>query len=243
LDPKTPKRATNSAIPVTAVIPYLDRKAHLQQALEAWFAQDYAGHCGVVVADFSDQPSPFDVKRVRLVRSQDTRWNISRAKNLGARNALGELLIFAHADMVVPTNFVSRIAIEWDLYDLWVSESALRGVPYEPTLDNLIAVKRWVNTGLRGYNEFMMESPHGWGYEAVDYRLRADVFVRSCGGSCGHFLTEDVQLLTHTDEDRYAPYEFKELQLSYDHHAAYSRWHRGAFGVEANIGQDWGQPW
>jgi glycosyltransferase involved in cell wall biosynthesis len=233
---------TTSA-PVTVVIPYLDREKHLNQALEAWFQQKYTGHIGIVVVDFSDEPSSVDLSRVRLLRPQDTRWNPCRARNLGARNAYGTLLIFTTADFLVDPEFIARLMVHWDDFDMWVAEGITRRVPYDPTLEGLVAVKRWVHTRLRGFHEPLMENPHGWGYECIDYRLRAEAMLKTAGCSIGDYLTETVAVLLHSDEERSAPYDAPDLRASYQAHEAYSAWYRQEIGWEANRGQDWGQVW
>ena len=234
---------TPTSAPVSVVIPYLSREAHLMKALESWYAQRYAGHLGLVVVDFSDLPSPVDLHRVRLIRSQDVRWNPCRARNLGARNAYGRLLVFAQADMIVEPNFITQVTRGWDKYEMWVTEGMLRDVPYDPSLNGLIVVKRWINTRLRGFHEPLMENPHGWGYDAVDYRLRAQMLLRKSGCSIGDFKTEAVTVLSHSDHDRVEPYDNKDLEETYRAHEAYSRWYREVHGFVANKGQDWGQPW
>ena len=236
-------KGTPSSAPVSVVIPYLSREAHLAEALNSWYAQDYDGHLGIVVVDFSDQPSSVDLTRVRLIRSQDVNWNPCRARNLGARNAYGRLLIFSQADMVVAPGFVKQVTSGWDKYEMWVTEGMLRGVPYDPSLNGLLIVKRWVNTRLRGFHEPLMANPHGWGYDTIDYRLRAQALLARTGGSVGDFKTEAVTLLPHSDRERAEPYDNKELRETYEAHEAYSCWYRKEHGFVANKGQDWGQPW
>lgn len=240
---RTTLDAESVPIAVTVVIPYLSREQHLQNALAGWFDQDYSGHLGVVVVDFSDKPSLVDLNRVRLIRSQSARWNINRARNIGARGALGDLLIFSNTDLVPESNFASGLVAQWDQFELWICDGLYRDIPHDPSLAGLIAVKRWVNTRLRGFNEEMMEQPHGWGYDAVDYRLRATAMLSGCGGSVGEYPGSSVLVLPHSDSARAEPYECDNLDISYDRHAAYSRWYRSQFGFIANIGADWGQQW
>lgn len=231
-----------SFISVSVIIPYLSRKEHLRQSLPHWFEQDYRGGAVVTVVDFSGQPSDLDMTRVKLVRPSDTRWNISRARNLGARMSFSDLLIFAPADALVVPEFISDIASQWNEHDAWIAESIYRGVPSDPALSGLIAVKRWVNTRLRGFNEPMMENPHGWGYDAIDYRLRLLDMLRSCGGSVGTYPLGSTMLLTNTEEMRVEPYDVKDMEASLHAHIQYSLACRQQYGWVANYGQPWGQP-
>lgn len=238
----TDLKEIQTSAPVSVIIPYLSREIHLLKALETWYAQQYKGHLGIVVVDFSDKPSPIDLHRVRLIRSQNTRWNICRARNLGARNAYGNLLIFSQADMLVNPTFVSQITKTWDDNDMWVTECISRNLPCDPALNGILAVKRWVNTLLRGFNEQLMESPHGWGYDAIDYRLRAQMLLQQHGCSFGEFKAEDVTIISHSDRERTEPYDCKNMEETYQAHKRYSQWYRERYGFVANIGQDWGQP-
>ncbi len=228
-------------VSASVVIPYLSRKSQLDQAIAYWLQQDYTGHLGVIVVDFSGAPSDVDLKKVKLVRSQNLRWNINRARNLGARESLGDLLIFSPTDALPVPDFVSSLASHWDDCDLWVAEQIYRDLPSDPALAGLLAVKRWVHTRLRGFNEPLMESPHGWGYDAIDFRLRAQTMLSSCGGVVGYYPSDAAIMLPNTDEERAEPYEVKNLEDSLNRHIHYSLGCRAQHGWVANVGQDWGQ--
>lgn len=235
---------TTTVLPsVNVVIPYLDREDHLTKSTNAWLAQTYKGQLGIVVVDFSDTTSFLDLTRVRVVRSQDTRWNICRARNLGARSCHGRLLVFAPADVLPEPYFVSELVAQYDQYDMWVTEGLLRRVPYDPSLNGFFAIKRWVNTKIRGFHEPLMENPHGWGYDTMDYILRAKDCIASSGGSVSEFPIEAATVLPNTDEDRAAPYECKDLAKSYSEHEQYSADYRATHGYVANVGSEWGQAW
>ena len=228
------------AVSVDVVIPYLDRAEHLKQAVAAWLAQTYAGKLTVHVVDFSGvyQPPPGAV----VVRAVNRRWNICRARNLGARASRGDLLIFGLADLIVIPTFVAEIVSQWDAFDVWLAEGVVRGVPHNPSVESLLAVKRWVNTRIRGFNEPMMEDPRGWGYDAIDYRLRALQMLVTSGGTYGEFSTESVQVLLHPEEWRVRPYDVKDLGMTYSQHGIYSKWYREEHGYVANKGRVWGDP-
>lgn len=221
----------------------MSREDHLKQATEAWLAQNYNGQLGIVVVDFSDKSSFLDLTKLRVVRAQDTRWNICRARNLGARNCHGRLLIFAPADVLPSPHFVSGIMHEWDNAEMWVTEGLSRRVPYDPSLNGLVAIKRWVNTKIRGFHEPLMENPHGWGYDTMDYILRAKDCIAMSGGTTSEFPIEVATVLPNTDAERAEPYECKDLAESYKAHQLYSDDYRRKHGYVANVGLEWGQPW
>lgn len=141
---------------------------------------------------------------------------------------------------VVPAHIglLPRLAAEWDTHDMWAMESVLRGVPHGPEAEFIIAVKRWLHTRLRGFLVPMMEAPHGWGYDAVDYRLRAMDCVTMSGGSVGEIPVEAVTFQAEADADKTAPFTERDFSASYRAHESYSAWYRRKVGWEANRGAD-----
>lgn len=226
---------------VGIIIPYLSRKAHLSQAIESWSSQHYHGIADIVVVDFSDEPSDLNLKKVRVVRPRESRWNIAKAKNIGARRSYANLLIFAPADALVEKTFVADIASNWNNGDLWLPEPMLTGVPYDPSLGGLLAVKRWVNTKLRGFSEAMMLSPYGWGFDNDDYVLRAKAMLSVCGGRITDYPAELASILSNTSAERAEPYGDVNIDKTYRAHAAYSLGFREKYGWSANWGADWGE--
>ncbi len=228
-----------SSIRASVIIPFLSREKHLLQAIDSWQSNDFKRK-EILVVDFSGKSTNLDLGKVKLVRSQSTRWNISRARNLGARKSIGDLLIFATADHLVPVDFISAIASTWAQAELWVNDSLVRDLPHDPSMDGLIAVKRWANTRLRGFNEPMMETPHAWGHDVADYILRCRSMITSCGGTYLGYQPEAVSVLTHSDDARVAPYEVKDLEAGMVAHEQFAERYRAACGFVANVGATWG---
>ena len=168
-------RKTN--VLATVVVPYLSRREHLDKSLPAWLSQTRKPE--IVVVDFSREL--FLPEEVRVVPCSGM-WNINRARNVGARTASGELLIFACADTLPNPDFVETISNSWDQADAWVCETVARSIPHDPSVDGFVVVKRWANSRIRGFSEGMMENPHGWGYDAADYLARLRKMLSSCGG-------------------------------------------------------------
>lgn len=231
-------QARKTNIPVTVVIPYLDRKEHLLKALDSWYAQDYKGHVGIVVVDYSDVASPVDFDRTKVVRPVGTRWNPSTARNLGAKESQGKLLIFTTADFIVSPEFISTLFLSWDKFNAWLPDGLIDSTPCDPSLGGLIAVKRWVHTCMRGFNEEMMENPHGWGYECTDYRERIHRCLSAHGASIGYYPVSLVSVLQHSAAMRAEPYTEKDLDKSYNAHAVFADEYQRLYGYEANIARD-----
>ncbi len=106
---------------VTVVIPVYNRPDLLERTLAGLAAQTYPGDMlSVVVADDgSDVPIEPIVTaapgRVSYVSQARRGYGAGRARNLGARSAEGEVLVFIDADCVPHPDLVSRHA-EWHRY-------------------------------------------------------------------------------------------------------------------------------
>lgn len=224
--------------PVSVVVPHLNRAEHLKQSLDSWSNQTYGGQLDVVVVDFSSSIRDSSVARVVYV--DNARWNICRARNVGAKCTYGDLLIFSPADAVIVPSFVSDVVAQWDLFDAWFVEGVMHKVPHDPAADGLIVVKRWVNTRVRGFSEQMMENPHGWGYDSDDYRLRITDMLSTSGGSVGDYPVESAMFCIHDDASRVSAYDFKDMAESRRRHEAYSAKERSKSYI-ANASQpEWG---
>ena len=169
-------------------------------------------NCPQKTADWVEQNYP-QVKVVRV--TDDDGWIISRARNLGAKAATSEWLIFIDAD----------IRLVGDLTG-WLSPGLAQGSFFRAgitreKMDNFgtVACHRddYAKTG--GYDELL----RGWGKEDNDfyYQLRTT-------GCTQHFFPADLlNPIAHSDEERtqFSPYKVRwvshiisslYLQMKYD---------------------------
>ncbi len=92
--------------PVSVVIPYYQAPEALENTLAALTEQTYPPHLlQVVIADDGSEPPPrvpssSDALSVEIVRQEHRGFGLSRARNLGAHAADGEILVFIDCDMV-----------------------------------------------------------------------------------------------------------------------------------------------
>jgi GT2 family glycosyltransferase len=100
---------------VSVIIPYFEAQAQLSRVLAGVARQDYPqSRLDVVVVDDGSR-SPPDVGsgaglRTRLLRQDDQGFRAARARNLGARAAEGEILVFLDGDTVPEPGFVTAIS-------------------------------------------------------------------------------------------------------------------------------------
>lgn len=225
---------------IAVIIPYINEKKNIKQAIQSWLNQKYSAF-SVTVVNMSSKLFPYeeaDKFSILTPHSQD--WNPCYAKNYGARRTQSDYIVFTTPNILPFEGFLEEISQRWDSAELIISESLVNNVPSRPELENLIVVKRWLNSKLRGFNEEMMLNPHGWGYDSIDYITRARKFLTSSGGRLQAYPIEGVNILSLTEEEKAAPYTEKDLKYSFSQHKLYSETYIKKYGAIANKGKDWG---
>ena len=86
-------------MPVSVIIPTLNEEAHLGATIDAAFA---AGAAEVLVSDGGSRDTTLDIARTHGARVLTGAHLRARQLNLGARNATNDVLLFLHADTLLP---------------------------------------------------------------------------------------------------------------------------------------------
>src|SRR5271166_2754584 len=96
---------------ISVIVPVRDGSKHLPRCLEALGRSEYAQFEVIVVDDCSTDNSPEIAARygARCLRTAQT-MGPAGARNLGARHAGGEILLFVDADVVVPPATLRQVA-------------------------------------------------------------------------------------------------------------------------------------
>ncbi|RMD95379.1 MAG: glycosyltransferase [Calditrichaeota bacterium] len=226
---------------IVVVIPYINEKKNIQQALNGWLNQKYSPFDIVVVNSSSELFSYNEVNNFTVLTPPPRKyWNPNYARNYGARRTQSDYIVFTTPNILPSENFLDEVSKYWDNAELIISESLVNNVPSRPELENLIIIKRWVNSKLRGFNEEMMLNPHGWGYDSLDYIFRTQKFLASSGGRLQTFPIEKVNILSITQEEKLEPYTEKNIENSYKQHKIFSETYIKKHGVVANKNADWG---
>jgi glycosyltransferase involved in cell wall biosynthesis len=100
---------------LSVVIPVLNGADVLPECLRALRRSDFQAFEVLVVDDGSSDATPQIAEEygVRHIRTVSTRGP-ANARNLGARHAVGDILVFVDADVVLPPSALSRIADTFD---------------------------------------------------------------------------------------------------------------------------------
>ena len=91
---------------VSVVVPHFEQQAQLDRTLAAVLAQEPAE---VVVADDGSAVAPVVPAGVRLVRQDDRGFRAAAARNLGAAQTTGDVLVFLDADTVPEPGFLDAL--------------------------------------------------------------------------------------------------------------------------------------
>jgi hypothetical protein len=178
---------------VTFVTTCMGRLAHLQRSLPTWVGQPDSN---VLVVDWSCPDRCGDWVEanhpaVKVVRVPGQRhFNVSAARNLGARASDAPWLAFIDADILLPDGFAGEVfpALREQAY--WRPDNPL------PDLAGTVLVGRAAFEAVGGYDEAL----EGWGTEDGDLYQR----LRWAGLCRERFSAQGMEALRHGDEVRVA---------------------------------------
>ncbi|MEM0478187.1 MAG: glycosyltransferase family A protein [Candidatus Caldarchaeum sp.] len=161
-------------VTASIIIPALDEERHISACIESLLTQDLEDTELIVVDNGSKDKTPLIVekyaeKKTEKIRLIKLERNIGPggARNIGAREARGEILVFLDADMIFPPNYVRK------LIDPILRNEALSTVHSEELVAN--TVNPWVR--VQGQTKKSMQSREGEVFRAI----RRDVFMRYGG--------------------------------------------------------------
>ena len=197
---------------ITFITTCRGRLAHLRETLPSYVRQADAA---VIVVDYGCPDASGDwveanFPQVEVVRSAESpRFEIARARNLGAARARSPWLCFVDADTHVANDFCER-----------VNPLLEAGRFYHPGLRSLdtfgtciCATADFVRIG--GYDEVIQ----GWGNEDQDFYAR----LLLAGVDYGTFPSDALRASNHADSQRVAHYDVKDRWVSESINHVYCR--------------------
>lgn len=179
------------------------RLHHLKQTLPQMAAQPDC-ECIVVDYDCPDHTREWvgaNFPDTRLVNVDATpTFNTSIARNLGARAATTEWLVFVDADVLLATDFSDR------LRPMLCRRNFFRPIPLMAETCGTFACHRGDFFAVSGYDEIL----EGYGGEDNDIYLR----LRNAGCSMKSFDGALIQVIHHDGEERTAHHDIRDIALS-----------------------------
>jgi hypothetical protein len=197
---------------ITFVTTCRGRLAHLRETLPFLVEQRDAA---VIVVDYGCPDSSGDwveanFPQVEVVRSAESpRFEIARARNLGAAHVRSPWICFVDADTYVGTAFSER------LKPLLAPGSFYRAEPRTPNTWGTAVCTAEDFLDIGGYDEVIQ----GWGEEDEDLYAR----LVMAGVHEGGFPGELVEAMKHSDTERVAHYDLKNHWLSASINHVYCR--------------------
>lgn len=178
---------------ISFIVTCKGRLAHLQKSIPELIRQkeseiilvDYSceDFCGDWVS--KNHPSVVVVK----VLGED-KFSLSRARNIGAASAKGNIFVFVDADHITNTGLSSHIYEMMERAD-WSSSGSS---PREADICGFLCVKKDVFNNIGGYDEVFK----GWGGEDIDIMVR----IRMSGAVFSQIDTKFITSIPHGDELR-----------------------------------------
>jgi glycosyltransferase involved in cell wall biosynthesis len=177
---------------ITVIVPVYNGREFLHQCLDAIFASSYRSFEVIVVDDCSTDDSP-EISRRKGARVLSTakQSGPAAARNLAAESALGEILMFVDADVVVKSETIGKVA---ERFERQPEISALFGsYDDEPAEENFLSQYKNLQHHFVHQNSSSKASTFWSGLGA----MRRDVFVAHRGFDCKKFgvpSIEDIDL-------------------------------------------------
>jgi glycosyltransferase involved in cell wall biosynthesis len=101
----------NSNILYSVIVPVFNEEKHISECIESILSNKLKNLEIIVVDDGSIDNSSKIIKKYPVNYNYINHSGPGKAKNYGARRAIGNILIFIDADMTISRNFVSKISL------------------------------------------------------------------------------------------------------------------------------------
>lgn len=199
---------------ITTIIPCKGRRAHLEQVLPALLEQ-VGPDDQVIVVDYDcpEDSGDYAIDQGAEVVKLDNApiFNLSHARNLGAKAAGGDVLVFLDADMIPKPG--------------WFENATGRIVAGTHKLLHTgvgsCAVARETFEAVNGYDE----SFEGWGDEALDFFVRCERILQV--EQVASYKRALLKHIKHSDEERTQFYTEKNHRINQNRSSRHRRAKKG----------------
>jgi glycosyltransferase involved in cell wall biosynthesis len=184
------------------------RLHHLKEVLPTWLEQQGKTTYEIIVVDYADPDGSYDYvasldnPKVKAIKATDCGdyFNLSRARNIGALEARGDILFFLDADAYLEPKF-----LHYHVSKVLVDGSYVTGWGYGDGTGCCLVWKRDF-LAVRGYNEVV----DGWGFDDIDFYYRLDQKFSIDHRKFSFGLTT----IKHSDDERVSFYRNGNLSRS-----------------------------
>jgi glycosyltransferase involved in cell wall biosynthesis len=187
------------------------RLHHLKQTLPKMIAQ---GFHEVIVVDYDCPDGTADWVRsnhssVNLVKVNNERlFNLSKARNVGAKHSIGDVLCFVDADIEIASGFLEwfNINLSQNKFYLLEPQKLLQGDERLKGLYGLVVCTREQFEAIGGYDDVIA----GWGGEDLDFYWR----LKKAGYDAKLFPRDIVHDIIQHDDTLRTSYYSQDKEMS-----------------------------
>ncbi|MCC5994431.1 MAG: glycosyltransferase [Candidatus Aenigmarchaeota archaeon] len=170
---------------VSVIIPTLNEEKYIEATLLSIRNQDYKGKYEIIVVDSNSKDRTVEIARKYADKVIVTkRKGVSAGRNIGARVARGEILLFVDADTILLPNVISKIVNH-------LKKKNIVGVVVPVLSDDftkniLYTIGDWINYLLSKNNLHLIH--------AICFGCKRDAFFRVGGFNEQLHVAEDIEL-------------------------------------------------
>ncbi len=102
---------------ISIIIPTFNEEKYIGQTLDSAMNQDYKEY-EIIVVDNCSKDRTATISRKYAKNVLITKSNVAQARNIGAKRAKGEILLFLDADTIINKNFLKEVACRFENNDI-----------------------------------------------------------------------------------------------------------------------------
>lgn len=188
---------------------YKNRFNHICQSLPSYLDQDTKVPYEIIVVDYNSPDAVSDYlkshKTGKIVHAKCCNadgFHISKARNIGAKIAKYNFVLFVDIDTVFENSMIDYLSSIVNNSFYFAAENSQEH--FNIINGGLICVNKETHEKIYGFDERM----HGWGYEDIDYKKRLEkieCFYKEI--SCDNY-----SCLAHSDKDRVLYYSLNKFE-------------------------------
>jgi len=171
---------------VSVIIPSLNEEKYIEDTLLSIRKQTHK-KAEIIVVDGLSKDRTAEIAKKRADKVLVKKTNISQARNLGAKHAKGEILVFVDADTVLSPSWIERVLEEFGNPETVCVFGPV--MPKEGGMKNKILCKIFYNLFQRVFLLFNFSQ-----FSAINLSIRKEVFGKTAGFDENLAAAEDIDM-------------------------------------------------